>query len=1089
MTDDDSRRTNAGITRRQVLAASSASALVGVAGCSGDGPCPDVEHDLNTGYDQSSDSVITWGEDDDDWQLLTDPTNAGPVPRPATVSGAPQYFSYDGSPISLSEAQGNLGPDDDYEFVYQYCFCLHPDFENPELELKAHTYDDFADLRLNGTSLSYSLTGGSSLGSLVEETYTDTGLFEEGVNCFDVVIKHAGGYNTNLDLAGAVTAENGDCDCDPGECAPTLSKDTAGPFDYGEQATYSYQICNDGDGECTDELEVEDDLPDGISFVSASGNWTGTASGSVVTATNNSYGGLDPGECLTLDLVVQVAPENQFPGDPPHETENCATLLQSGDVVDEGCVTHDITCPAVAFDLNSGFDQDSGTALGDGVDDDDWTIVEDTDAPGSVPKQATVVNQSAAPGNWPAPFQDSRWISHDASALNELGATYEYEYCFCLRDGFSDPELDLRIRADNTVVDIRLNGTSLAFDGDGEFTGDPIEETYTDPDRFQAGDNCLTLVLENEYWEAGLNIAGTMAADDADCDCGAGGEPACEFTFQKDTQGPFHYGQQETYVFEVCNDGNGECTGPLTVEDDLPSGISFDSVSGNWTPDTSGPVLELGNTSYGGLAPGECLTFEVTVDVGPGGELPAEVENCARLSHDGDLVTEDCVSHPLSHGDCELSFSKDAAGEFHYGREGTYVFEVCNDGEEVCTGPLTIEDELPDGIVLNSVTGNWNTNVSGGVVELTNNSYGGLAPGDCLTFEMTVDVESASTFPGDPPVEAQNCANLSHDGDFVTEDCVTHDITEHPCDLSLRKDVGWEFHYDQPASYVFEVCNDSEAECTGPLTVEDDLPDGVSFVSVDTGWTTNISGGVVELTNDSYGGLAPGDCLTLEMTVDVAPASDFPGEPPHSITNCAELSLAGNVEAEDCATTRITLTRECPPVEHIISTGYDQASGQPLNPLDPDDDWDVVSDGVSFGPTPRDADVTPDVRWPDPFQDSQWISFEPDKGLDQLDDTDQVFEYEYCFCLNNGFTNPELQLRAWADDEITAVELNGQSLTYSGDGSVGNGPVDETYTDLSLFQAGDNCLTITVTDTDGVVSGLNVAGRARAENGDCNCKD
>ncbi|PSP27460.1 hypothetical protein BRC65_05715 [Halobacteriales archaeon QH_2_65_14] len=444
----------------------------------------------------------------------------------------------------------------------------------------------------------------------------------------------------------------------------------------------------------------------------------------------------------------------------------------------------------------------------------------------------------------------------------------------------------------------------VTVDSAGAFPGSPPHEV----------ENCAQLQYDGEdYRPIGDNcVTHDITHDDS-------GE--CDLSLSKDTLGPFNYGQQATYVFDVCNDGDGECTGPLTIRDDLPNGISFDSVGGsNWTASTGGGIVELENDSYGSLAPGACLTVEMTVSVAPAGEVPEEVENCGRLHHDGQVVAEDCVGHDITHDDCNLSFSKETDGEFHYSQQGTYVVTVCNEGEEVCTGPLTVEDELPDGITFASIVGSdWTGTAAGGVVEVTSTT-GGLAPGACTDFEMTVDVAPADDFPGDPPGEVTNCAELFHDGAVVGEDCVTHQVTEHPCELTLEKRVGWQFHYGQLASYVFEVCNDSEVACTGELAIEDDLPDGISVASVDSGWTTTASGGVVELANDTAS-LDPGECLTVEMTVEVAPAADFPGDPTHSVTNCADLFHAGTFETEDCVTTRITRPDGCPPVEFDLNTG------------------------------------------------------------------------------------------------------------------------------------------------------------------------
>jgi hypothetical protein len=43
-------------------------------------------------------------------------------------------------------------------------------------------------------------------------------------------------------------------------------------------------------------------------------------------------------------------------------------------------------------------------------------------------------------------------------------------------------------------------------------------------------------------------------------------------------------------------------------------------------------------------------------------------------------------------------------------------------------------------------------------------------------MEMTVEVAGKDEFPGDPPHQVTNCANLQHNGDAAASDCVEHTI-------------------------------------------------------------------------------------------------------------------------------------------------------------------------------------------------------------------------------------------------------------------------------------------------------------------------
>ena len=54
-------------------------------------------------------------------------------------------------------------------------------------------------------------------------------------------------------------------------------------------------------------------------------------------------------------------------------------------------------------------------------------------------------------------------------------------------------------------------------------------------------------------------------------------------------------------------------------------------------------------------------------------------------------------------------------------------------------------------------------------------TYGTLAPGGCTTVELTVEVLPVDQHPGGADAYT-NCRNLSHDGAFVDQGCVTHVI-------------------------------------------------------------------------------------------------------------------------------------------------------------------------------------------------------------------------------------------------------------------------------------------------------------------------
>lgn len=111
---------------------------------------------------------------------------------------------------------------------------------------------------------------------------------------------------------------------------------------------------------------------------------------------------------------------------------------------------------------------------------------------------------------------------------------------------------------------------------------------------------------------------------------------------------------------------------------------------------------------------------------------------------------------------------------------------------------------------------------------------------------------------------------------------------------------------------------------------------------------------------------------------------------------------------------------------------------------------------------------------------TDWISSAPNGRVDNPVfpiSAYNVTTYEMEFDLPTLRLNIELVMDIWADDEIVSVKLNDETLPYSGSGRFSDAPPAHVfYNEHDFFQAGTNTLTVTVRDTGGVVSGLNVKG-------------
>ena len=165
-----------------------------------------------------------------------------------------------------------------------------------------------------------------------------------------------------------------------------------------------------------------------------------------------------------------------------------------------------------------------------------------------------------------------------------------------------------------------------------------------------------------------------------------------------------------------------------------------------------------------------------------------------------------------------------------------------------------------------------------------------------------------------------------------------------------------------------------------------------------------------------------------------------------------------------------------------LNTGFEQAEGVSLEPGSEDDDWIVINPGLEG---PARLVIDPVSAWPDPLENSQWISVNAANGESIADVVELTFEYD--FCLSSATSFALLDLTLYADD-VASVHLNGQPLT----GAIGSFdagfPAVVTYAGLleeSVFLHGKNVLRVVVEDSGGLVTGLDLVGTLRTDGPSC----
>lgn len=305
------------------------------------------------------------------------------------------------------------------------------------------------------------------------------------------------------------------------------------------------------------------------------------------------------------------------------------------------------------------------------------------------------------------------------------------------------------------------------------------------------------------------------------------------------SHGAFRIGGQGTYRLTVKNDGYAATTGPTTVRATLPSGLTYAGVAGSgWTcvPDGADALCTRTATiARGATAP----DLELTVNVGPA--ALGQVTPSFRVTTTGDNGPgNDVVTDPTTVTGIDLRIEK--SHEAHGMRPGQdpanrYSIEVENAGNAATAGPVTVTDELPEGLSFVSADGgpSWTCGESGGVVTCTRAAT--LAPGELApAIELRV---AASLEAGSTGTEVINQAQVSTADDVDASNDVASDptlILDGP-DLTIVKSHQGNFVAGSQENYSLAVRNAGPLPTTGTTTITDELPAGLTYVTAaGDGW-------------------------------------------------------------------------------------------------------------------------------------------------------------------------------------------------------------------------------------------------------------
>jgi large repetitive protein len=236
----------------------------------------------------------------------------------------------------------------------------------------------------------------------------------------------------------------------------------------------------------------------------------------------------------------------------------------------------------------------------------------------------------------------------------------------------------------------------------------------------------------------------------------------------------------------------------------------------------------------------------------------------------------------------DLAITKSHTGDFRVGEENTWRISVANDGPGTAAAPVTVTDDLPDGIDFVEAIGPWDCDERSGRVTCVLTDRGGtptsLASGASRTLDLVV-VATIEAAPGVVNTASVTTPTPEIDPTNNTDD----DPTGIPLAvLVIDKALEGTLRSGAEVTYVLTVTNEGPSPTNGRITVVDDLPDSLEFVRTvaDAGVTCDVDGQLVSCHTDDV--LEVDEQLVIEIDVEVAGATGS------SITNVATV-VGGNV--------------------------------------------------------------------------------------------------------------------------------------------------------------------------------------------------
>lgn len=620
-----------------------------------------------------------------------------------------------------------------------------------------------------------------------------------------------------------------------------LTKSASGVFRNGLSASYLFTVTNVGAVATTAPIRIVDVLNTSLTFQRGTGaGWSCSALQQTVTCTTSEP--LAPGtsRTLALDVLISAAADGAIP--------NSANVTTAGDLRprNDTSVISTPVVPGPDLIVLKSLDTDT-LRLG-----------------ATATYTLTVTNRGRSPTSEPITLTDDlpAGLVPLSTSGSDFPCTITGQRVSCTRTA------PLTLGATASVTITVSIGTTLPL---WPLANTACARTATDSN---TGNDCGTVTTP---------VAGRRDAE-----------------LRKDAPGSFAVGQPGVFRLVVRSRGTLPLTGPLSISDTLPRGLTFVSAQGpGWACGAAGNTVNC--AAAGPIAVGDSAVVTVIATVGP--DAFPEFTNCATLTAPAgtSLVNagRSCVTLRPRNGPDLLLTKTVNTDTLRLGGNATWTLTIANRGAAATTLPITVTDTLPASLTALAATGpNFTCTIVGQVVQCTRTAP--LAVNESVSIAVSTTVRSNAPL---QPITNVACVRTADDVD-AANDCgtVTTPVAGR-LEASLRKEATGEFLVGEKGTFRMWVRNSGTVPLGGPLVVIDSLPKGMTFSSASgAGWSCTHTSNVVRCTN--AGPLAVGDSSAIALQAIIG-ADAVP-----EATNCATVSIVtGAILTNDgraCVTVRPT---------------------------------------------------------------------------------------------------------------------------------------------------------------------------------------